>query len=390
MTADPLEPRDAPDTSGPSELPREAYAAALAGLPGMGPARLTALLAAMSPAEAWSHMRTPGRESKALESILDGHYESLISAWRKAASRIDVEEVWQDIVRLGLGVALHGAPGYPSALANDIEPPPILFHSGRPEAIAGPRVAIVGTRRCSSSGSGVAFELGRDLAASGVAVVSGLATGIDSAAHRGALQASKAPPIGVVATGLDVVYPSRQRELWLQVAEAGVLLGEAPPGTQPERWRFPARNRIIAGLSDIVVVVESHARGGAMYTVDEAARRSVDVMAVPGSVRSSASKGTNGLLAEGRAPVRDVGDVLVALGLTAGGRGTGVDHRNPPSDEDQVVLDAVGWQPSTLDHLVLRAGRDVTQVVEALCRLSEAGWVTQRGSWYERVVDGCE
>lgn len=373
-----------------SELPCEAYAAALAGLPGMGPARLTAVLAAMSPFEAWSQLRTPGSDSQALKDVLNGHYESLVAAWRKAAGRVEAEEAWEDIVSLGLGVALHGSPGYPSALVGDIEPPPVLFHSGRPEAIAGPRVAIVGTRRCSSLGSGVAFELGRDLAASGVAVVSGLATGIDSAAHRGALQAGGAPPIGVVATGLDVVYPLRQCELWRQVAEVGVLLGEAPPGTQPERWRFPARNRIIAALADVVVVVESHARGGAMYTVDEAARRSVDVMAVPGSVRSSASKGTNGLLAEGRGPVRDASDVLMALGLNAAGHGTRADRRIPPSDGDRVVLEAVGWQPSTLDHLVLRTSRDVTQVVEALYRLSEAGWVAQRGSWYERVVDGCE
>ena len=135
--------------------------------------------------------------------------------------------------------------------------------------------------------------------------MSGLASGIDAAAHRGALAAGSAPPIGVVGSGLDTVYPRGQERLWRDVASAGVLLSEAPLGGAPERWRFPARNRVIAALADVVVVVESHRRGGSLHTVDEADRRGVEVMAVPGSVRNPAAAGTNELLAEGvrrRAP----------------------------------------------------------------------------------------
>jgi DNA processing protein len=293
------------------------------------------------------------------------------------------------VVDAGIGVAVVGSPAYPRALVGDIEPPAVIFHRGTPDAISGPRVAVVGTRRCSPTGAGVAFELGRDLAAAGVAVVSGLASGIDGAAHRGALAAGGAPPLGVVGTGLDVVYPPGQTRLWRAVAAAGVLLSEAPLGALPERWRFPARNRIIAALADLVVVVESHRRGGSLHTVDEADRRGRDVMAVPGSVRSAASEGTNALLAEGRAPVCSIDDVLVALGL-AGRSGTGAasprDRRATPHGADQPVLEAVGWQPSTLDQLLARTGMSLAALAPALDRLCDAGWVARRGGWYERIA----
>src|SRR5262249_15322114 len=152
-------------------------------------------------------------------------------------------------------------------------------------ALDRPRVGLVGTRRCTPTGKSVARQLGRELAACGVAVVSGLAIGIDGCAHQGALAARAAPPVGVVGSRLDVVYPKSHRRLWDDVAAAGVLLSEAPLGAPPEPWRFPARNRILAALSDVVVVVESHAAGGSMHTVRAAVDRGIPVMAVPGSVR---------------------------------------------------------------------------------------------------------
>jgi DNA processing protein len=369
-------------------LPPAAYAAALAGLPGMGPARLVAILATCEPAAAWAHVAA-GRvwREPAVARTLGARGPRLVAAWRAAAARVDPARLWRGLQDGGIGVAATGAPGYPAPLAGDIEPPAVVFHRGAPAALDRPRVAIVGTRRCSTTGAGVAFELGRDLAAAGVAVVSGLAAGIDGAAHRGALAAAAAPPVGVVATGLDVVYPAGQHELWNAVAAAGMLLSEAPLGTAPERWRFPARNRIVAALADVVVVVESHKRGGSLYTVDEADRRGRDVLVVPGSVRSAASVGTNALLAEGRAPVCSVEDVLVALGLNAAAGGTPVtDRRPPPHGADQPVLDAVGWRPSTLDELVLRTGLGLPALAAALDRLCEAGWIGRNGGWYERIT----
>jgi DNA processing protein len=242
----------------------------------------------------------------------------------------------------------------------------------------------VGTRRCTGAGAGIARELGRELAAQGIGVVSGLALGIDGAAHRGALDGG-GPAIGVVGSGLDVVYPSRHRELWSQVAERGLLLSEAPLGTRPAGWRFPSRNRVIAALADVLVVVESHAAGGSMHTVREAVDRGITVLVVPGSVRSPASAGTNQLLAEGAAPARDTTDVLVALGLTAAQRRARQERRPRPDRTGRAVLAAFDWQPATLEHLALRTGLAVPTLALTLEVLLASGWISQDGGWYERV-----
>ena len=376
-----------------SGLPAEAFAAALASLPGMGPARLSAILRAEPAALAWERIRggTGWRNAEAV-ATLGTRPDALLARWGRAARGVEPVAVWRASVDEGVGVAVIGSPAYPPALAADIEPPGVVFHRGSPDVVAGPRVAVVGTRRCSSTGAAIAWELGRDLAAAGVSVVSGLAAGIDGAGHRGALVAVRdgapAAPIGVVGSGLDVVYPRGQAELWRAVASHGVLLSEAPLGARPERWRFPARNRIIAALADLVVVVESHRVGGSMHTVDEADRRGIDVMAVPGSVRAPASAGTNGLLAEGRAPVCSADDVLVALGMRPAGRRSRDETRPRPDPGDVPVLDAVGWQPATLDQIGVRTGHDLAVLAPALDRLCESGWVARRGGWYERVAGG--
>ena len=368
-------------------LPVEAFATALAGLPGMGPARLAALLAAVPPDVAWAQVARRHRWAEpSVRRALAPDPGKVIAGWQRASAKVELSVLWERLLSLGVAVGLHGAAGYPPALSGDIEPPAVLFHQGDTGVIDGPRVAIVGTRRCSPTGVGIACELGRDLASAGVAVVSGLAAGIDGAAHRGALAADAAPPIGVVGSGLDVVYPRGQSTLWRAVAQAGVLLSEAPPGAAPARWRFPARNRIIAALADLVIVVESHRHGGSLHTVDEADRRAVDVLAVPGSVRNPAATGTNDLLAEGRAPVCSVDDVLVALGLGAGRRSSSADRRAQPEAGDRSVLEAVGWQPATLDQLVLRTGLDLGPLALALDRLCASGWVARHGGWYERVA----
>ncbi|MGH9210410.1 MAG: DNA-processing protein DprA [Acidimicrobiales bacterium] len=374
---------------GHDDLPPEAFACALAGLPRMGPSRLTALLDAVPPAVAWARVENGSSWSeRGVLEALGSSRATILADWRKAAVDADVPQVWDRVVDGDIGVALHGGAGYPPALADDVEPPMLVLHRGDPQVIDGPRVAVVGTRRCTATGAGVAFELGRELAAQGVAVVSGLASGIDGAAHRGVLAAEAAPPIGVVGSGLDVVYPPGQHRLWEAVASTGVLLSEAPMGAPPERWRFPARNRIIAALADVVVVVESHRRGGSLHTVDEADRRGIDVMVVPGSVRSAASRGANDLLAEGRAPVRDVDDVLMALGLSGSTRRQRVDPRRPPADGDRGVLEAVGWQASSLDQVAVRTGLPFPELAGALDRLCAANWVRRQGGWYERVAAG--
>ena len=362
------------------ELPVEAWLAALASLPAVGPARLRALLAIDKPAELW--IRLQGPPSPELVEVAGKR--DLYQQWHRTAIGLDVARLWTRHREHCVGVAALGTPGYPAVLCDDLEPPAVVFHQGDPQVAHGPRVAIVGTRRCTRYGSDVAFELGRDLAMAGVGVVSGLALGIDAAAHAGTLDAEGAPPIAVVGNGMDKAYPERNRGLWRAVAERGLLLGEAPLGAPPERWRFPARNRIIAALADVVVVVESHASGGAMHTVAEAAARNRAVLAVPGPVRSSASDGCHDLLADGCAPCRDADDVLLALGMS-GAEAVPLDSRPDPDEIGQQVLEALGWQPADAEQIRVRSGLEMSQVAGAVEGLRAAGWVAVSGRWIERV-----
>ena len=291
---------------------RGVHAAALAALPRATPRRIERLLGRREPAKVWERV-SRGEMPEWVAS------EDLHDIWRDHARGTDLDELGRRLESLDAWVTTPASADHPAAIAGDIDPAPILFRRGRVPDPAAPAVAIVGTRRCTPTGRSVAMELGSGLAAAGVTVVSGLALGIDGAAHRGALAADGAPVVGVVGSGLDVPYPRGNRDLWDAVAEAGTLLGEAPLGAEPEGWRFPARNRLLAALADVVVVVESKRAGGSMHTVEEATRRAVTVMAVPGSVRNPAAAGTNLLLSEGCPPACCTDDVLVALGLATAG-----------------------------------------------------------------------
>ncbi|HET9444503.1 MAG TPA: DNA-processing protein DprA [Acidimicrobiales bacterium] len=385
-------------------LPPAAYAVALAALAGCGQGRLRALLATAPAGEVWADLRAGrllGRPG--LGAALGPGAAGLVERWRQQAASVDPAAGWRALVAAGVEVWVEGGPGYPAALVPDPAPPPLLFRQGDVAALDRPAVAIVGTRRCTGYGLDVARELGRDLAAVGITVVSGLALGIDGAAHEGALAAGGAPPVAVVGSGLDVVYPRRHARLWRRVREAGLLLSEAPLGAAPEAWRFPLRNRVIAALARVVVVVESHAAGGSLSTVQAALERDVPVMAVPGSVRSPSSVGTNRLLADGVAPVVDAQDVITALALQgvavarprAGGPGTGpggaagpADAAGGPDPGDDPVLHAVDWAPTATEDILRRTGAALGQVSTALTRLEMAGLVRSHGGWWERVAQG--
>jgi DNA processing protein len=375
--------------SGAPALPDEAWVTALASLDQMGPGRLRALLAAHPPAQAWRRVGAGGLGLHLGDERLCGpRLAAVLRRWRTQAAAIDVARRWDQHRSAGVEVLLPSSPRFPAGVADDPEPPSVLFAHGDPTVVQGPRVAVVGTRDCTRYGYDVARRLGAELAANGVVVVSGLALGIDGAAHAGALDAGATPPVAVVGSGLDRRYPALNAALWRRVAETGVVLSEYPLGTPPLAWHFPARNRLIAALADVIVVVESQERGGSMLTVDCAIDRDVEVMAVPGPVTARTSAGPNHLLSEGRAVVRDATDVLVALGLGAARRRTlaaADDPRPEPSPTDRGVIDAFDWQPATFDQLVLRTGLSVAELAPALDRLAEGGWVEQRGGWYERV-----
>ena len=371
------------------ELPTEAFLLALLSLPKMGPARMSRLLEEASPTQIWERLLRG--EAKAIAEIAKVA-EKTSQNWLTATATVDVVEVWRRHCASGVRVLQHGDSCYPWRLEEDPDPPPALFTKGDLAILNNPTITIVGTRTCTRYGADIAFELGKAAAQRGVAVVSGLATGIDAAAHSGAFEIGDARVVGVVGSGLDKIYPRSNGTLWRTVAERGLMISEAPLGVSPERWRFPARNRVMAGLADVCVVVESHAEGGALTTAIEAAKRGRAVMAVPGPIRSSSSAGTNRLIADGAAVLCDVADIFVALDMEAaalpGRQSTFEEAVTVPDDgaSDSELLQAFDWMPITLDTLVERVGDDPGEVAAALEDLLASGKVVQRGLWYERAV----
>jgi DNA processing protein len=287
----------------------------------------------------------------------------------------------------GVVVACRHAKAYPPLLLELDDPPAVLFGSGSISALAAlqeePAVAVVGTRRPSPYGTEVAHVLGRGLGTAGLPVVSGLAIGIDGTAHRGCLDGGGLP-IAVLACGPDVVYPRRHRRLHERVRDEGIVLSELPPGTRPFRWSFPARNRIMAGLARMTLVVEAADPSGSLITADFARDIGRAVAAVPGRVTSSVARGTNGLLKDGAVPITTTEDVLDEL-FGAGMRSAPPPpeaRREPADPELQAVLDAAE-RSTSVDAIAGQLGLAAAGVRAALGRLEAEGYLVRRdlGGW---------
>jgi DNA processing protein len=359
--------------------------AALAGFDLMTPARLRTLVAHHpDPAEAFAVAAGRAAPHQLVRAVMT---VEVAAAWRASAERRPPAAWSERCAHLGVRAHTMVDDTYPAPLRLDPEPPAVLFSRGDLAVLDERRVGVVGTRNATGLGRDTAFELGRALGEAGVAVVSGLAKGIDGAAHRGVLAVPGGRPVAVVGNGPDRAYPRVHEALWADVCRRGVLLSEWPPGTPPEPYRFPLRNRILAALSEVLVVVESRERGGSLITAQAAIERGIDVMAVPGSVRNRAASGTNQLLRDGAAPVTSPDDVLVALGLDTRRRG-GVtyDPRALPRGVEAAVLAACRDDPRTLDDLVRLLELPIAEAAIALARLERAGWVRESGGWFEPVV----
>jgi DNA processing protein len=242
------------------------------------------------------------------------------------------------------------------------DPPPGLFVRGAAELglLARPAVAIVGARSCSGYGATVARSLGRELAAAGLVVVSGLARGVDGEAHRGALEAGET--VAVLGCGIDRDYPACHAELARRVAERGLIVSEYAPGVEPQPFRFPARNRIVAGLCAATIVVEARERSGALITSDFALEEGREVFAVPGEITASLSAGTNSLLRLGATPLTSSADVLHAFGID-------------PADRREERSPLLGLLPASADELVRRTGLGADEIARALVELELVGAV---------------
>ena len=375
----------------------------LALLPWMTPKRFRTLLSLGEPDAVVEVLRDWSTERHAPMIDIPSNIHALLTTrCSKTVTRL-LGDVWCEALGIScetmeslstMDVHIIGRGEYPRQLNDDQNAPTLLYSRGNLDVLSRRRVGIVGTRNATEHGRTTAYKFGKVLSQNGVAVVSGLARGIDAAAHRGVFAAMKestdnAGPIAVVATGLDVVYPREHHGLWKEVGERGLLLSENPPGTGPLPFRFPLRNRIIAALSEVLLVVESRLDGGSLITVREALDRGVTVMAVPGATSTKAAQGTNMLIRDGALVAIEPDDVLIALGLDTRRRAPCFDSRQPPLWPDSEVLDLITNDPLTLNDVARLADEKFAMsfgdVAVSLGRLEAHGWLMCTAGWFERI-----
>jgi DNA processing protein len=293
------------------------------------------------------------------------------------------EQRYLDALRQkGIRWLSRSAPAFPCGLASIFDPPVGIFVRGAEdeELLERAAVAIVGARSCSSYGASVARTLGRELAAAGLVVVSGLARGVDGEAHRGALE-SRGPTVAVLGCGVDRMYPAAHAELARRVMERGLIVSEYAPGVEPAPWRFPARNRVIAGLAAATVVVEARERSGALITADLALEEGREVFAVPGEITSALSAGTNALLRIGATALTSAADVLEAYGLVAA-------ECEPVelSPCAERVLAELRDRPAAADELARALEEPAAEVATALAELELAGITDEQAGVYRATA----
>jgi DNA processing protein len=362
---------------------RAAYVA-LALTPGIGPTRLHAIMKACHTATGafsapFAFLRSiPGMTPAAASAVVAGSAE----VGALAVKRVE---------HLGGSVLVLDDPVYPELLRHISEPAPVLFVLGDLSLLERPGVAIVGSRDHTPYGGEVARAVAWAAASAGLAVVSGMARGLDAVAHDAALDAGGAT-IGVLGNGLGVVYPAANARLYRRVAEHGLLLSEFPPGEKPTAGSFPRRNRLISGLARVTVVVEAAEGSGALITATMALEQGRDVMAVPGNITSACSVGANRLIRDGAEPLLDPADLLAHYSELI--RGSEAVARPPVARplpdalavEGYAVAELLGADPMALDDLVVRSGRTPQEVLAVLCTLEIAGVVEQQpGRMFRRI-----
>jgi len=343
-------------------LPEDTKAWAALGLRNLPPSALVALLRAFGgPADVLA--ATPAK----LRNVVPDPIAARIAA-RVDDALVAQAHAWLE--QPGHRLVVWGDPHYPQALLALGHSPAVLYYVGNPDLLNERSLAIVGSRSATAQGKDNARAFASALSDAGLVIVSGLALGIDGAAHEGALD-GRAGTLAVVGTGLDRVYPARHRELAHRIAARGGLLSEFPPGTPPRDFHFPQRNRLISGLSQGVLVVEATLHSGSLITARYAGEQGRDVFAIPGSIHSPLSKGCHKLIREGAKLVETAQDVLEEMGLAPPAPGLQSAEGDPMSEG--AVLDALGGDPADVDTLVARTGLAADEVVVQLTELELQG-----------------
>lgn len=326
-------------------------------------------------------MQVPGIRAEAIAAIVNQ------PPYQEAEAEL------KQIDRLGLSLVCFGDSDYPALLANIYKPPMVLYVKGNPGVLQQEGLAVVGSRAATTYGLKIAREMSGKLAAMGLVIFSGLALGIDTAAHTGTLEVG-GKTVAVLGCGLDVCYPKSNWRLGEQIVEAGALVSEYRLGTQPDAFRFPERNRIISGLGRGVLVVEAAQRSGSLITARLALEEGREVFAIPGRVDSVKSAGTHRLLQEGAKLVSGIDDILDEIGwLSQGGAKSGsippeLTPTEPISQDEAQVLAVLDVYPQHIDSIIALAKLGAAKVNEVLLRLELHGLIeVLPGQQYRAVAD---
>lgn len=328
-------------------------------VPGIGGATQRKLL---------KHFGTPAAALRAPASEVSAFLSAATtSAWRAGADTGEIEQVLSWLEEPGNHLLTLADAEYPPALLETADPPTVLYVKGSVDRLSMPALAIVGSRNATPQGLSTARDFARALGSAGLTIVSGLALGIDTAAHEGGL-ASSGSTVAVVGTGLDIVYPARNRDLAHRIAAEGAIVSEFPIGTKAIPSNFPRRNRLISGLARGVLVVEAAIRSGSLSTARYAGEQGREVLAIPGSIHSPLSRGCHALIKQGAKLVESASDVLEELRLTS----QAVEVVDRVSDDDP-LLAALGHDPCDFDTLSQRTGLPVGSLQTRLSELELEG-----------------
>ncbi|HEX9015319.1 MAG TPA: DNA-processing protein DprA [Chloroflexota bacterium] len=352
-------------------MDQTAYWVGLSLVPGVGPARFRRLVERLGGAEqAWKasalQLAQAGMDRRTIESLLP------------ARGRVDLDQEMAKLDRMHVSVLTLDSDEYPERMRTIADPPPVLYVWGEIVPEDDLSVAIVGTRKASSYGRQAAEQFARGLAENRITVVSGLARGIDTYAHRAALEAH-GRTVAVLGSGLDIIYPGENRALAAEIATGGAVVSEFPLGTKPDAMNFPRRNRIISGLSSATLVVEAGETSGALITAEFALEQGREVFAVPGNIFSPASRGPNQLLADGAHPACELRDILEVLKIEAA-----VEHREarqaiPETDTEAALLRCLSHEPQHIDEIRRTVCLPMSVVSSTLAMLELKGMARQMG-----------
>ena len=308
---------------------------------------------------------------------LQASFLSEVMANRILQARQDMERqrLLQEYLATGAAITCIKEDDYPAWLAKTQDPPYLLYYRGDLASVNGQCIAIVGSRRASNYGKTQARHFGHELAQIGIVVVSGMARGIDTEAHRGALEAG-GQTVAVLGSGIDVIYPPENQQLYNEISQQGVVISEFPHHTHPEPGNFPMRNRVIAGLSRGVLVVEAQQRSGALITVDFALEQGRDVFAIPGPINSKNSEGTNNLIKQGACLVTEINDILSEYGLAADKDSDGNLLQGDLFDlspEERLILDLLAHETVHYDDLINQSQLSIGALSTALLQMELKG-----------------